>query len=303
MNILISGAGGLVGTALVKALSADNHTIKKLVRSKTGDSKNTIFWDPDAGIIKADRLENFDVVIHLAGENIAGKNPVQGRWTKARKEKILQSRIKGTKLISEALAKLAKPPKLLICASAIGYYGDRGAEKLTEESSNGSGFLAKVCMEWEKATGEAIKKGIRVVNTRFGIILSKKGGALGTMLLPFKLGAGGIIGSGKQFMSWVSLDDAVGAIRHIIINDSIKGAVNIVSPNPVTNKDYTKILGHKLNRPTIIPMPAGAVNLLFGEMGRELLLSSQKVVPQKLLNSNFEFKYPQLSNALENALK
>jgi uncharacterized protein (TIGR01777 family) len=302
MNILVSGASGLIGSALVESLIADKHNVKRLVRSKDYDSKTAIFWDPAAGIIKTDRFESFDLVIHLAGENIAGKNPVQGRWTKARKEQILESRMKGTKLLSDALAKLQNPPRLLISASAIGYYGDRGEEKLNEESSNGSGFLAKVCLEWEKATSEAIKKGIRVVNARFGVVLSKKGGALASMLLPFKMGLGGILGTGKQYMSWISLEDAVGAIKHIIENDSIKGPVNIVSPNPVTNSDYTKILGHKLGRPTVIPMPAGMVNLLFGEMGNELLLYSQKVVPQKLLSTNYNFKLPQLSNALEKIL-
>ncbi len=302
MDIVVSGANGLIGSALVKSLIQDGHNVKSLSRDEKADSKYAIYWDPKNGKLKPERLNGVDAVIHLAGESIAGKNPIQGRWTKTRKEEILQSRVKGTKLLSDTLAGLSNPPKVFICASAIGYYGDRADEKLDENSTRGKGFLADVCDEWEKATSESVKKGLRVVNTRFGVILSRDGGALKSMLPPFKMGVGGQIGSGKQYMSWIDIDDVVGAIKFAIKNDSLQGIVNVVSPNPLPNIEFTKILGHVIHRPTIFPIPAIGINTLFGEMGNELLLASQRVYPKKLLDAGYQFKYSNLSSSMQHVL-
>jgi len=249
MNILISGSHGLVGTALTQSLEAKGHEISRLVRYLPS-SPSEVEWNPDRYSIAIARLEGFDVVVHLAGESIA-----EGRWTEEKKRRIRDSRVKGTKLLSDALANLERPPKSLICASAIGYYGYRGDELLTEESASGNDFLANVCIEWEQATQQAAERGIRVVNTRFGIILSKDGGALAKMLTPFRLGIGGRIGSGKQWMSWIALDDVVGAIEFALANESLRGPVNYVAPNPVRNSEFTKILGKVLSRPTLFPIP------------------------------------------------
>ncbi|MFN8671679.1 MAG: TIGR01777 family oxidoreductase [Candidatus Sericytochromatia bacterium] len=301
MDIVISGASGLVGRSLSSYLKKNGHNIKQLVRKKTND-ENEIYWNLEKSEIEIEKLENLDVIIHLAGENIAGKNPIQGRWTESRKNEILNSRIKGTTLLSESLNKLKNPPKVFISASAIGFYGSRGSEELTETSSKGLGFLADLCEKWENIPHEILKnKNIRIVNTRFGIILSKEGGALQAMLLPFKMGVGGILGNGKQYMSWIDIDDVIGSINHII-NSNISGKVNIVSPNPVDNYNYTKTLGKVLNRPTIFPVPALAINTVFGEMGIELLLSSQKVLPKVLIESGYNFIYPKLEESLKHTI-
>src|SRR5882672_3030420 len=276
MKILISGSHGLVGTALIKALETDGHEIFRLVRHYPG-SETEIEWSPDRYSIQLARIEGFDAVVNLAGESIA-----EGRWTEDKKRRIRESRVKGTKLLGDALANLAVPPKILVCASAIGYYGNRGDELLTENGAAGDDFLAKVCAEWEDATALATEKGIRVVNTRFGVILDQKGGALAKMLPPFRMGLGGKIGGGKQWMSWIALDDVVGGIKFALANDSLNGPVNFVAPVPVTNADFTKALGKALSRPTLFPIPAFGVKLLFGEMGEALLLGGQRVEPTRL---------------------
>ncbi len=296
MKILISGSHGLVGKALVKSLKAKGHEIFRLVRhAPVSDSE--IEWSPDRYSIALARLDGFDAVVHLAGESIAS-----GRWDDEQKRKIRESRVKGTKLLSDALANLARPPKTLISASAIGYYGNRGDEMLTETSSPGDDFLAGVCVEWEKATAHAAEKGIRVVNARFGIILDSGGGALAKMLTPFRMGVGGEIGGGKQWMSWIALDDVVGAIEYVLATDTVKGPVNVVAPNPVRNAEFTKTLGNVLSRPTIFPIPAFGVRLVFGEMADALLLSSQRVESALLKDAAYQFDYPQLEGALRHIL-
>lgn len=292
MKILIGGSHGLVGTALIKSLVADGHEISRLVRHYT-TSDSEIEWSPDRYSIALARIEGFDAVINLAGESIAA-----GRWTEEKKRRIRESRVKGTKLLGDALANLTNCPKTFICASAIGYYGNRGDEVLTETSAPGDGFLPEVCVEWEQATALATEKGIRVVNARFGIILDKKGGALAKMLPPFRMGVGGKIGSGKQWMSWIALDDVVGALQFALVNETLNGPINYVAPNPVTNAEFTKTLGSALSRPTIFPIPAFGVRLLFGGMGDALLLGSQRVEPERLKSAGYEFKYSQLAAAL-----
>ncbi|HEY3041515.1 MAG TPA: TIGR01777 family oxidoreductase [Pyrinomonadaceae bacterium] len=297
MKILIGGSHGLVGTALIKSLEAEGHEIFRLVRHYP-DSSSEIEWSPDRYSIALARLEGFDAVVNLAGESIA-----EGRWTEDKKRRIRESRIKGTKLLGDALANLTNRPKTFICASAVGYYGDRGDELLTETSTPGKDFLADLCVEWEKATALATEKGIRVVNTRFGLILDPNGGALAKMLPPFRLGLGGSIGSGKQWMSWIALDDVVGALKFALANEELNGPVNFVAPNPVTNAEFTKRLGEALSRPTLFPIPAFGVRLAFGEMADALLLSSQRVEPQRLKATGYQFQYSQLEGALRHVLQ
>jgi hypothetical protein len=282
----------MVGSQLISSLTSQGHQVVRLARSRA--STDEILWDPDRGQIDCSSLEGFDGVVHLAGDNIAS-----GRWTQEKKKRIRESRIKGTKLLSETLASLAKPPKVLISGSAIGYYGDRGDELLTEESAPGAGFLAEVCREWEAATEAAQNKGIRVAELRTGVVISPKGGALAKMLLPFQMGAGGRLGSGKQYMSWVALDDLVGIIEHLLLHEELKGPVNAVAPNPVTNIEFTAALGAALHRPTIFPVPAVAINLLLGEMANELLLASARVQAKKLLASGYVFRYPDVAPFLK----
>jgi uncharacterized protein (TIGR01777 family) len=297
MKVLIGGSHGLVGTALIKSLEAEGHEIFRLVRHYP-DSSSEIEWSPDRYSIALARLEGFDAVVNLAGESIA-----EGRWTEDKKRRIRESRIKGTKLLGDALANLTNRPKTFICASAVGYYGDRGDELLTETSTPGKDFLADLCVEWEKATALATEKGIRVVNTRFGLILDPNGGALAKMLPPFRLGLGGSIGSGKQWMSWIALDDVVGALKFALANEELNGPVNFVAPNPVTNAEFTKRLGEALSRPTLFPIPAFGVRLAFGEMADALLLSSQRVAPKRLKEAGYEFEYQQLEAALLHVLQ
>lgn len=298
MNILVSGSTGLVGTALIPALTGAGNEVVRLVRSKSrSPSKELLGWDPEAKYIDAAGLENVDAVVHLAGEPIAA-----GRWNALKKARIRDSRVQGTRLLCESLAHLAKRPAVLVCASAIGYYGDRGDEILSESSSSVAGFLADVCREWEAATDAARDKGIRVVNLRFGVILSSRGGALAKMLTPFKLGAAGIIGSGRQFMSCIAIDDCIRAILHALATGTLSGPVNVVGPVPVTNREFTKTLGKVLGRPTVLPMPAFAARLAFGEMADELLLGSNRVEPKRLLESGFQFQYPELEAMLRHVL-
>jgi len=285
MQVLVSGSSGLVGSALVTALEGAGHSVVRLVRRTP--AANEIQLDP------ARAPEGFDAVVHLAGESIAG------RWTAAKKARIRDSRVQGTSTLATALARTGRPPKVMVCASAIGIYGDRGDEVLREESAPGSDFLADVGQQWEAATEPATRAGIRVVSLRIGVVLSPRGGALGRMLTPFRMGAGGRIGSGQQWMSWITLDDVVGLIQHALATDSLRGPVNSVAPNPVTNAQFTRTLGQVLHRPTVFPLPAFMVRLMFGEMGEALLLGSQRVDCGKLVASGFRFRHPELKPALE----
>jgi uncharacterized protein (TIGR01777 family) len=297
MRILVTGSNGMIGHALLAFLSADGHKVVTLTRSKSDATGRHIVWDPDAGIIDKDDLEDFEAVIHLAGESIVG------RWTPEKKARILESRAKGTRLLCETLAQLRSRPMVLVSASAVGYYGDRGDEVLDEESSAGSLFLSQVAKAWEDATEAAASNGIRVVNLRIGFVLSKDGGGLATMLLPFKLGIGGRVGSGRQYLSWIAIDDLVGAISHAILADSLRGPVNAVAPHPVTNREFTDTLGSVLWRPTIFPLPAFAARMVMGEMADELLLASARINPTRLLASGYKFRFPELKGALRHVLE
>jgi hypothetical protein len=285
-----------MGHALLPFLTSGGHTVVCLSRSKARASGGPISWDPDAGIIDKDALEGFDAVVHLAGETIAG------RWTTGKKARILESRAKGTRLLCETLARLRSRPLALVSASAIGFYGDRGDQVLDEGSSAGTLFLSEVAKAWEGATEPAGRSGIRVVNLRIGFVLSKAGGGLATLLLPFKMGVGGRVGSGRQFISWIAIDDVVGAISHALLADSLRGPVNAVAPHPVTNREFTATLGRVLGRPTIFPLPAFAARLVMGEMADELLLASTRVRPSRLLASGYEFRFPDLKGALRHVL-
>lgn len=297
MKVLISGSTGLVGGALSTALAGWGYTVHRLQRDPGMVGPETLYWNPAQGEIKPLELEGYDAVIHLAGENVGS-----GRWTKAKKQRIRDSRIEGTRLLSQALAGLEKPPKTFLVASAIGYYGNRGDEQLTEIAGPGKGFLSGVVRDWEQETQVAREAGIRTVNMRIGVVLSPNGGALKKMLLPFKLGLGGVMGDGQQYMSWIVLDDLCRAMHHLLTHGDIDGPVNLVAPNAVTNYEFTKTLGKVLGRPTIFPMPAFAAKLAFGQMADELLLSSTRVLPQRLQQSGFEFQCPELKQALEHVL-
>ena len=294
MRVAITGSTGLVGSEVVTSLSAAGHEVVRLVRRAPAPGENAIRWDPVRREIDAAELEGLDAVIHLAGENIAS-----GRWTAARKAAIRDSRVNGTRFLCDALAGLARPPKVLVCASAIGYYGDRGEEVLTEESPPGAGFLADVCREWEAASAPAARKGIRVVAMRIGMALSPKGGALPRMLPLFRAGLGGVIGNGRQYVSWVALDDLVGIVFHALRCEDLRGPVNAVAPRPATNRELTVALGRALSRPTPLPVPAFALRLAVGgEMADALLLASARVVPKRLLDTGYAFRFPELPAAL-----
>jgi uncharacterized protein len=298
MKILISGSHGLVGKALLDSLVEDSHEMVRLVRSGHTLGAFEVEWHPNQGRIDAQHLEAFDAVFHLAGESIAS-----GRWTDEKKRAIRESRTKGTRLLSETLAKLSRPPSVFISASAIGYYGNRGDEELTEKSSPGDDFLASVCVEWEEATRPAAEKGIRTVLARFGIILDREGGALAKMLTPFRMGIGGRVGDGRQWMSWIALDDVINALKFLLLDSAVRGPVNIVAPNPVTNAEFTKTLGRVLSRPTFFPIPAFGARLAFGEMADALLLSSQRVEPAVLEERGFAPYWPRLEPALQHLLQ
>ena len=298
MKILVSGSRGLVGAALLQHLDEAGHSTVPLLRERPADGQVGVHWDPIANFVDTDAMEGAEAVVHLAGENIA-----QGRWNNAKKQRIRDSRVDGTRLLSAALSGLQNKPRVLVCASAIGYYGDRNDEVLTELSARGSGYLPEVCRDWEAASGVAENCGIRVVLLRYGVILSASGGALAKMLKPFKMGVGGKIGGGQQYMSWITLDDAVGVIMHAIQNDMLSGPVNAVSPNPVTNLEYTKTLGRVIGRPTLFPMPALAARAAFGEMANDLLLASARVEPAKLRKSGYTFRHPELEGALKHLLE
>ncbi len=295
MKVAVTGSSGLIGSSLVPFLLEKGVTVSKILRENP--KGNEISWRPESGDWNSAFAGGIDGIVHLAGENIAS-----GKWTKTKKEKIRNSRVEGTKRLCEHILKLPTPPSVLVCASAIGYYGDQGMEFLNEGSSRGSGFLPDVCVEWEEAANIVSKAGVRVVNVRFGVVLSKDGGALAKMLVPFKMGMGGKVGSGAQYMSWVAMDDVTGAIYHTLVTDSLKGPVNVTAPNPVTNKEFTNTLGGVLKRLAIMPMPAFAARLAFGEMANDLLLASTKVAPKRLSDSGYEFQYPKLEKVLKDIL-
>lgn len=292
--ILVTGASGLVGRPLCSALERAGHRVMRAVRRPVIDPVREMHWDPSAGILDRQSLTGVDAVVHLAGENIAKR-----RWSSDFKTKIRDSRVHGTALLAQSLAQLDPPPSSFCCASAIGFYGDRGDAILDETSTCGADFLAQVCREWEEACQPARDAGVRVANMRIGVVLSAAGGALKQMLLPFKFGLGGVVGSGNQFMSWIALDDLVRAIAFVVGNANLSGPVNLTSPEPVTNRQFTKTLGNVLSRPTLLPLPGFAARAAFGEMADALLLASTRVDAAVLRACGFEFQW----NALEPALR
>lgn len=296
LRVAVTGSSGLIGTALVEALAREGHEVRRVVRRMPGSGSRDVFWKPSEGRIDAGGLEGLDAVVHLAGDNVGE------RWTPEKKRRIRDSRVLGTRLLAETLASLQRPPRVLVSAAAVGYYGDRGDERLDEQSPPGDDFLARVGVEWEEAAEPAQRAGIRVVRLRLGVVLSRNGGALARLLLPFRLGLGGRIGSGGQWMSWISLADAVDAIRFAITTTGVEGPVNAVAPEPVTNEEFTRALGEVLGRPTVIPVPAPALRLVFGEMADATLLASQRAIPDRLLAAGFVFRHPRVEDALRAAL-
>jgi uncharacterized protein (TIGR01777 family) len=294
-RVLVSGVSGPIGTALVPSLKARGCDVVRLVRASTAGEAQ-ISWNPEKPIAPG-AVSGFDAVIHLAGESIVG------RWTPAKKTRIGDSRVVGTSNLAGALAQAQKKPQVFVCSSAIGYYGDRGDEVLREDSPSGTGFLTEVCRQWEAATKPAFEAGIRTVQIRTGVVLSPRGGALGKILPPFKLGAGGRIGDGRQWMSWIDIKDMIEAIHHILNTTLLQGPVNMVAPKPVTNAEFTQTLASVLSRPAIFPVPAFAVKLAFGEMGETVLLASQRVEPARLVASGYSFHYSDLRSSLEHILK
>ncbi|MFH2063931.1 MAG: TIGR01777 family oxidoreductase [Pseudomonadota bacterium] len=297
MTILISGAGGVIGSALVPFLTTGGHRVVKLVRRQPDNSGNEVFWNPRTGELDLDGVGPIDAVIHLAGDNIGN-----GRWTEQKKKIIVESRTMGTALIAGKVAALDKPPEVVICASAIGYYGDRGDDILNEDHDPGNDFISMVCEQWEHSACLLPDQGIRTAFLRIGVALTPTGGALKRLLLPYKMGLGGRIGSGNQYISWVDMEDVIGAIHHVLMQDSVSGPVNIVSPNPVTSRTFTRTLGAILSRPTPFPIPEKVIQLTFGEMGNEILLSSTRVMPKKLLQTGYRFVHPILDEALKQML-
>ncbi len=295
MKILISGANGLIGSILKPFLRTGGHTVYQLERQSSSDPQS-IFWQPRSGEIELEKLEGLDAVIHLAGES------VMGRWTPEKKERILKSRVEGTRLLVDSLAQLKQPPKVLICSSAVGYYGDRGAERLSETAPAGEGFLAEVCQAWEAEAARAADYGIRTIMARTGIVLSGQGGALATMLPPFQLGLGGKLGSGQQYMSWISIDDMIRAFYHCLYTESLSGPVNFVAPSPLQNSRFTESLARVLHRPAWFQVPKFALDLVMGKSADEMLLASTRVEPAQLVSSGFIFQYPDLDSALRHEL-
>jgi len=293
-RILISGASGLLGSALASSLEENSHEVVRLVRRKPR-AANEAQWDPTRPILPQ-LVSGFDVVVHLSGENIAG------RWTEQKKCRIRDSRVFSTDFLSQALAKADRKPSTFICASAIGYYGNRGDEILTEESRSGDGFFPEVCREWERATEPASDAGIRVVNLRIGIVLSREGGALKQMLVPFKLGLGGRLGDGSQYWSWIQIADFISGVRHVLENDRLAGPVNMTAPNPATNAEFTETLATVLKRPAKLAIPSFVAKLAFGELAEETMLSSTRVEPTKFMGSGFKFRHHELKDALEHLL-
>ncbi len=298
MTIAVSGASGLVGAALSKAIVERSWKLRRLVRgNSSGGQGENIPWNPESGLVNFTGLSGVDAVVHLAGENIAA-----GRWTPAKKLRIRDSRVNATQRLCKSLAAMSNPPRVLVCASAIGYYGERGDQPLTESEPPGRGFLAEVCTQWERATQPAVDAGIRVVHMRIGVVLSPAGGALKQMLLPFRLGLGGKIGSGRQYWSWISLPDLVRSLLFAVEIEELAGPVNAVASNAVSNAEFTRILGRVLRRPTLFPLPGFVARLVLGEMADDLLLASIRVVPEQLQQNDFEFEHPDLETALRAVL-
>jgi uncharacterized protein (TIGR01777 family) len=296
MKVVISGATGLIGTALFTRLASEGHDVVPLVRRAVRPGEKAIAWDPAVGRIDRAGLEGCDVVVNLAGENVFG------RWTREKQRRIRESRVLGTRLVSEAIAGLVRRPQILLAASAIGYYGDRGAEELTEQSAPGDDFLARVARDWEAATAPAARAGVRVVNLRFGVVLTPSGGALATMLPAFRLGLGGPVGGGAQYLSWIALDDVLAAIAHALATDSLAGPINITAPQPVIHLEFVRALGRVLRRPAVLPVPGFALRLVFGVEGAAMLRSGQRVFPARLLGSGFRFRFEALEPALRHLL-
>jgi len=292
MRILITGSTGLVGSALVRDLSGAGHAVLRLVRTPP-QAAGEVHWDAAAGRLDIAKLSAVDAVVHLAGESIA-----EGRWNAAKKARIRDSRVIGTRFLAESLAQLPQRPKVMVCASAVGYYGDRGEEVLREDSAPGQGFLAGVCREWEAAADPARAAGIRVVHLRTGVVFAKRGGALAKMLPPFRFGLGGPMGSGTQYMSWIAIDDLIAVLRCAVEDANYAGAINAVAPEAVTSAQFARVLGKVLRRPAVLPAPAVAVRLLLGEMADALLLASQRVEPARLAALGYRFAYPSLEGAL-----
>jgi uncharacterized protein len=295
MKILVTGSNGFIGSPLVRSIEADGHRVMRLVR-RPAQRPDEIQWDPATDRLDTGCLNGADAVIHLAGKSI------KGRWTASKRNAILDSRVCGTSLLAQAMVAMANPPRAFLCASAAAY-GDRGNEVLTEASEPGRGFLADVCRAWEAATMPAAQRGIRTVNLRFSLVLDSAGGALASMLTPFRMGLGGRIGNGRQYWSWIALEDAVGAVKHVLVTESMTGPVNIVSPNPATNRQFTKALGRALGRLTVLPVPAAVMRLVLGQMADELLLASARAIPNKLLESGFTFRHPEIAEALRAILQ
>jgi uncharacterized protein len=299
VKILISGASGFIGSALAEKLISSGHRVIRLTRRPVTKGHDSVSWNPETGHLDAADLEGVEAVVHLAGEGI-GDN----RWTEGHKARVVASRVRGTTLLAETIAGLADPPKVMISQSGAHYYGfESGDRPLTEDAPLGGGFLASVVEQWETATGPAERSGIRVVRTRSGVVLSPDGGALKKQLLPFKLGIGGKIGSGRQYFSWISLQDELDAMEFLLNRDDISGPVNLVAPNPVTNAEFTRALGAALGRPTFMPVPSLAIKVLFGsEMAEEMIFGGQRLVPKRLLDAGFEFRDPEAEGALRRML-
>lgn len=297
LRILVAGASGFIGTRLCRHLAHLGHQVVRLVRGKPDGSGGEIGWDPGAGRLAPDVMPRFDAVVSLAGENIAA-----ARWSAAVKQRIRDSRIETAGLLARAMAAAEPRPNVFVCASAVGYYGDRGDAVLTEDAPPGDGFLAQVCHDWEQACEPARAAGVRVVNLRIGVVLSPAGGALAKMLPVFKVGMGGTIGSGNQWVGWIAMTDLLRVFGYVLENDSLAGAVNAVSPKPVTNRQFTKAVGAFLGRPTIVPLPASGVKLTMGEMGVEMLLASARVVPDRLESAGFAFKHASIEDALQHEM-
>ena len=291
MKVAISGASGLLGSEFSEYLLKKGHKVIRLVRRKPS-SKDEIHWNPISGIIDEEKLENMNAIVNFSGENIG-----LGRWTNKQKKILIDSRIISTRLLADTISQLKSPPQTFLSSSAVGYYGDSGSTLLNEGAESGKGFLSELCVKWEKATESAMKAGIRVVQMRSGVVLSSKGGALKKMLPAFYMGVGGKLGSGKQYLSWILIDDFVRAAYHLLVSDNIQAPVNVTSPEVVTNYEFTKLLGKAIGRPTILPVPGFILKLLFGQVAEEILLSSTFAVPQILIGSGFKFKYPRLEDA------